>query len=685
MLLIPLGLLGQSKLDYEIGGGVYYQMNFHNGSFTKLNEIPNCCPEFGTGDGSGFAALLFYKMPLFDKLSGQIRVGYSMFDANFLYKEATKVSVDDQAVDGEFQHTLNADFTGLLIQPIITYEIIPRLNFNIGLDVGYLLSASYYQIEEITKPTDRGTYIDNGVVTDLRKWNEAEGDIPKLISLQFGGLAGLSYDFPLNHANTLWLSPEVYYTMGFTDVAENTPWKISSLFVGVNVKYRPNPKLIDTKAPIDEKIIDGQILAREIELSGNLNDIYWGEFKIPDIEDEKQKVKLISTIKAVGVDEGVENDKATMVVEEFLSTNMRPLLNYVFFDENKSDLPDRYELLDEKEADKFSNANLCNITTIRTYYDILNVFGMRLRENPNAKLSLTGCNNGRESGGTGLSQKRADNIKSYLTNIWKISNDRITTKASGLPAVPSNQSDKDGIEENRRAEITCDSWEVMKPIVTEDTLRKVSPPIIRFYMSSESDNEIKSWKLTAMQNGDVLKVVEGDGKLPDKFDWLIDREKESIPQFSEPIEYMVELTDKQGNTSVSQTGLLPTDLITIQKKKDNRVGDKRIDKYSLILFDYNSTELSKENTNIIQFIKGNLKSDSRILISGFTDRMGNEDFNFKLSKDRAEKTALALERPNAFTRGVGESMLIYDNTLPEGRFYCRTVEVEVETPMSWNK
>jgi hypothetical protein len=31
--------------------------------------------------------------------------------------------------------------------------------------------------------------------------------------------------------------------------------------------------------------------------------------------------------------------------------------------------------------------------------------------------------------------------------------------------------------------------------------------------------------------------------------------------------------------------------------------------------------------------------------------------------------------------GMGERELIYNNELPEGRFYCRTVTITVETPI----
>ena len=456
------------------------------------------------------------------------------------------------------------------------------------------------------------------------------------------------------------------------------------LLLGLSFKYRPNPPA-PMRRPGEEKIEEGKVFANEIELWGNQKDIYFGEFDIKEPVIKPPKVLLEAQVEAVGLQEGQEFREATMVVEEFLSTNMRPLLNYIFFDNNSSVLPDRYIKLDTKKAEKFGNANLCNITTLPTYYNILNIIGTRLKENPGTTLNITGCNSGTGGETMPVSTSRANSVKDYLATIWGIPQSRLTTSSTNLPEKPSNKSDKDGIEENRRAELKSDSWEIMKPVVTEDTLRKVSPPVIRFYMKSQAENKIASWKLTALQNGEVLKTVTGTDSLPSTFDWQIDREKESIPKFSEPLEYIVEITDSKGNRSISNTGLLPTEMITIQKKKENRLGDKRIDRYSLILFDYASKELSGANAQIIDFIQSNLQSDSRLLISGFTDRMGEEEFNFKLSKDRAEQTAIALKKPTSFTRGVGESLLIYDNDLPEGRFYCRTVEIEVETPMSWNK
>jgi hypothetical protein len=54
----------------------------------------------------------------------------------------------------------------------------------------------------------------------------------------------------------------------------------------------------------------------------------------------------------------------------------------------------------------------------------------------------------------------------------------------------------------------------------------------------------------------------------------------------------------------------------------------------------------------------------------------------KLSGKRAEETGQALAIKNVEIKAMGNTKLLYDNILPEGRFYCRTVEIVIETPIT---
>jgi outer membrane protein OmpA-like peptidoglycan-associated protein len=104
-----------------------------------------------------------------------------------------------------------------------------------------------------------------------------------------------------------------------------------------------------------------------------------------------------------------------------------------------------------------------------------------------------------------------------------------------------------------------------------------------------------------------------------------------------------------------------------------------IEVYNLILFDFDDFKISRENLKIIEFVKSRMRPQSEVEIRGYTDRLGDDEYNRILSGKRANQTKTLIGRPETFTEGVGESVLLYDNDLPEGRFYSRTVEIKLKT------
>ncbi|MBC8144753.1 MAG: OmpA family protein [bacterium] len=89
---------------------------------------------------------------------------------------------------------------------------------------------------------------------------------------------------------------------------------------------------------------------------------------------------------------------------------------------------------------------------------------------------------------------------------------------------------------------------------------------------------------------------------------------------------------------------------------------------------------------VSSFVAGSIATSSTASITGSTDRLGEVAHNTQLSQARAEavRDLIVAERPGAqITRveGIGPSKLPYNNDLAEGRYYCRTVAVEVLTPV----
>ncbi len=676
---------------FGILGG--FNLNYHSADFRKLPGVPNCCPRFESGTGSGIAAGLLYDMPLSSMFTFTARAIYSDYSADLNSDQPSSITVNGIAVPAIINHYLSSSIASINLEPLIGINILSELKFFVGLSGGLVVSKVFGQEERLVKPADRGAF-ENG----LRVRNPQDGEIPDASSFAMSALAGISYELPLNKDNTLFIAPEIEYYLGLTPIVKDYIWTANTFRTGIAIKYAPTGKeapiedifedrrLIDTieisRKDIAESFyrkgmpslsLDTALLENSIIITKSLRRTDTSFVALPSV--------LSASVQAMGVNsEGIEKTVAVMKVEEFLSTKMIPLLNYVFFDENSSALPDRFIKLSPMETKEFKINVLFDYKTLDAYRHILNIIGKRMRDNPKARITVTGCNANTdlEKNNKKLSADRANTIKYYLTDTWSISKSRIRTSSRNLPAKPSNLNYQDGIEENRRAEITSGNWEILEPIVMNDTLRKVDPPVLRFYPAAKSDEKIKSWKLTLSQDGKIIKKFSGE-KLPGTIEWKIDDDKQNIPRLESGLRYSLKVTDVNGKSVTTDIQTIPMEQLTVRKKRVEKIGDKRINKYSLILFNFDESKLNKTNRRITDFIKKNILSGSKVMIEGFTDRTGDAKYNQELSSARAENVRKTFGKGIISSKGSGSSRLIYDNALPEGRFYCRTVTIRVET------
>lgn len=192
---------------------------------------------------------------------------------------------------------------------------------------------------------------------------------------------------------------------------------------------------------------------------------------------------------------------------------------------------------------------------------------------------------------------------------------------------------------------------------------------------------MKRWDVEAWQSLATEKrfVRTGGEFLPQSLDWVLENDQHSIPKHPAPIYYSLRLLDSRNNDThiVKQTA--PIDVITVVRKRREQIEDYEIERFSLILFDFDKAEIVGSNSKVVDFIASRTRPESQIEIRGYTDRTGDEMYNQQLSERRALATKAALNRSDAVAIGIGERQLLYDNDLPEGRFYCRTVQVTVKT------
>ena len=170
-------------------------------------------------------------------------------------------------------------------------------------------------------------------------------EVPDASTLDLAGMAGVSYDLPLNNANTFFLVPEAYLAYGFTAISTSETWNVLTFHGGLGLRWAPR-EIIPPKPPPDPP----------------------AEAPLPQLPPPPQAPALDALITAVGVEEnGTESDVSILKVEEFLYRRMHPLLNYVFFNENSSELTDTYSRMSQEDKDNFSVKQLYDYKTMEVY------------------------------------------------------------------------------------------------------------------------------------------------------------------------------------------------------------------------------------------------------------------------------------------------------------------------------
>jgi len=703
LLFLPILIMSQEPLRNRIGIYGSYGINIHQADFKRLPDCYSCSPGFRSGIGFGPAIGLSYDHPWKEDMFLTARVLHRRISGDLVTLEPITVIVQGNPVAGEFRHELNTVLTTFGFEPGIKYRISDGWYFNAGLNISWIRAKEYDQSEKIVEPSDYGTFLNpDGSNSYSRIRNEFSGTLKEASEMFVAPMISISHDLPLNADSTLLLEPEASYYLGLTNIVNDAlvkTWTVNTLSVGVSVKY--SPRFQKKKKTIQENL---RIIDTITVLSDSLNIISIGletEFeemsendtamirmnisKRTDTLNKKKTYLLTGSINAVGVDDqGKEIDRPIFNVEEYSSNRLEPLLHYVFFDHKSSEIPKRYSQLDPNQVSQFTLSDLHRDSTIRLYRNILNIIGKRMQEYPFSSLTLIGCNSdiGEEKGNLALSEQRALSVKDYLVKTWKIAPNRMFIEKRNLPekkSTPFNESDP--IEENRRVEIYSDNPKILEYIFIENIDRKANPPIVRFKVKAQAESGISQWSVKAFQQSAPQQSFESTGTNLDSsiIDWQLEENQQITPRFQEILKSALTLTDNKGNQSIVKGNDVRVEVKTIQEKRREIQGDYEIERYSLILFDFNTFTIADMNNRIIEHIKSRLKPHSIIEILGYTDRTGNAEYNRTLAEERALETSHSLGRKDAVKTGIGKDILLYDNASPEGRFYCRTVQIIVKT------
>ncbi len=246
ILIVALHLLGiqaKSQIDSarsRYGIVVGYGQNFHTADFRQLPGVPNCCPRFESGDGSGLNLAALYERPLYGGVMLGVRAGMNTHSATLTADEATTLAVNGQSKPGVFRHTVAAELKSASLEPYLSVHLFSGLRISVGAQIGWLHTAIYTQEERITEPQEFASFLDsNGVDTRSRVRNQSSGNLPNASQLLASASAALSYELPMNNNKTLFLVPSLHFSYSLNTVVKQLAWNAAALSPSLSIQYSP--------------------------------------------------------------------------------------------------------------------------------------------------------------------------------------------------------------------------------------------------------------------------------------------------------------------------------------------------------------------------------------------------------------------------------------------------------------
>ena len=633
----------------RFGVFTHFTINIHSADFQQLPNIDNCCQRFESGSGNQFSIGGLYEFPVSNRFGLSLRASYTDMSGELQTKENKPVfdiAANRLVQQATILHTINASLASIGFEPLVSYNPVRGMRLFTGMRIAYLNKISFIQNETIEQPGF--VFVEN----NQKVRNERQGDLANIANIQNSLMFGASMEFPLNKVRTLLLSPELFYSLGLQNLTTDLSWKYNSLRFGIALKFATPP-------------MDTRIIAPPADSTTQPK-------PLPIVTQSPQTPKInpeysIQTYSSINK----ETPTDTIIYDTYFSREIKPLLHYIFFDKNSSEIASRYTLLTRENTKKFTLENLSRLNILDTYYSLLNIVGKRLKDFPKAKITLVGCvsdNNG-EKGNVSLAKNRALSIQKYLTETWGIDSKRVTVESRLLPMNYSRTNDANKAasdEENRRVEILSDIPEITAPFIANDTVYETSPPIVYAIIHNP------------LMKGYTLQIC-GDNTLnPDN---CVRYERynsaDTIAWKATDDYHLIEknkaITFAINNDDMSQKVYKK---IIVQQKKQTMSSRKTVETYRLILFDFDKSDLSDNHRRIADVIQENITSTTNVSIEGSTDFLGDAAYNRRLSLERASATARYIGVPQQFVEGKGEQEYS-TNSLPEGRFYNRTVTVKL--------
>jgi outer membrane protein OmpA-like peptidoglycan-associated protein len=244
----------------------------------------------------------------------------------------------------------------------------------------------------------------------------------------------------------------------------------------------------------------------------------------------------------------------------------------------------------------------------------------------------------------------------------------------------------EGVVENQRVEITAEAVAILDTVKSTYLEEQHDAKEVRVQLSIRAEAGIKNWQVTLLGDGAPLDKVGSYGEPPESVTFSL------VPAWLRTLTSpgrlaaLLEVTDMEETEFAAETPIpVQVNFIKRQERLAQKMGYKVIEKYALVLFEFDRAEIKQQNQIIMNRIitRINELPSSQVQIIGHTDIIGTEKYNLTLSERRARAAydlIMAAGVPSGTTvsyKGTGPYGPPYDNALPEGRAYNRTVVITV--------
>lgn len=674
-----------SRWEYGLGGAGLLR-TFHSTDFRSTGNytLPRLAEPFLKGLGTEAFVPLSLGYRFNSSLTGFLSAGYSYSSAEFTTTERTTI--------------VNPN-TGQAVRDTAVHTFLPQIQSGV-----FAVGARITLVPQLFVTASGGVMLPfSAKFTATQVWNDLPGiptPAPREINGNIGylktnfpyfGEVSIGTELPVSRKGEVMLAPAAVVRYQINPLPADGTWNNFSVGAEVQFLYRPLiefPILRDTVIQRDTitRMVRGLETIRITPLATTFLDSFIVRTPLSETRSYRIRQSYLRTVPkpkpllsgSIAVKfitaSGAESSVAKVNVEQTLRRTSVPLLPYIFFMRGSSASAERYAL------DIDSTAYLPRLSVydgdalvLPLYRSIFPVLAQRLRDNPTARITVTGIISSDEAGefGEELAHSRAERVRQILTGLSGASAARVNIQTRvQSESVRSKAVD----EESRRVEITSTDAAILEPVMLTDTLSTADPPTLHFFPEVVSEAGVSSWKIIVRQNGQLLRQIEGSGEPPAQVSWNINDGNNRERLVVAPVSYVLSLTDAEGQTIETEPQTLE-----FQQSITVREIQRRREEFSLMCFNYDETNLAATNAGQLDFIRARLPRTANCSVVGSTDTLGSEGYNRDLSLRRARVIARSLGLgANSSVSGFGEDALTFDNGTPEGRFYSRRVRIIVD-------